>query len=242
MKLISFSLWGDDPKYLVGAVRNAERAATIYPCWRCRFYCGSAVDGATLARLRSLPHVEVVSMQSPGDWNGTLWRFAAASDPAVSVMLSRDADSRLSQRERDAVDAWLASDKDFHVMRDHPWHDVPILAGLWGVRNGLLREMQELIAAYPSQGGRRVDQSFLAAVVLPLVRERWLEHDSYVPGKPFPTRRRFREFVGQPFDADDRPLINGPTSLEAFLRRSARRVLNLAKRGRAGRGGASARS
>jgi hypothetical protein len=226
VKLISFSLWGDDPKYLVGAVRNAELAPSVYPGWRCRFYCGTSVGGATLERLRSLPHVEVVLMPEPGDWNAMFWRFAPASEPGVKVMLSRDADSRLSPRERAAVDAWLASDKDFHVMRDHPHHNVPILGGLWGVRNGLLREMQALIAAYPKQPVWQVDQWFLAAVVLPLVRERWLEHDGYFARRPFPTRRRWREFVGQPFDADDRPLVSGPTSLEASLRRAARRALD----------------
>ena len=38
MKLITFSLWGQDPKYLVGAIRNAELASEIYPDWICRFY------------------------------------------------------------------------------------------------------------------------------------------------------------------------------------------------------------
>ena len=38
-----------------------------------------------------------------------------------------------SQRERDAVDEWIASNKTFHIMRDHIWHDgIEILAGMWG--------------------------------------------------------------------------------------------------------------
>jgi hypothetical protein len=28
---IAFSLWGENPKYLVGAVRNAELAPLLYP-------------------------------------------------------------------------------------------------------------------------------------------------------------------------------------------------------------------
>jgi hypothetical protein len=235
MKLISFSLWGQDPKYVVGALRNAQLSATFYPGWRCRFYCGSSVDPGVLERLRGMPHVEVVAMPEPGDWNGMFWRFMPASEPDVSVMLSRDTDSRLSARERAAVDAWLASDKDFHVMRDHPWHNVPILGGLWGVRNGLLRQMRDLIAAYPKRPAWQVDQEFLAAVIMPLVRDRWLEHDGYFARKPLPTWRRGREFVGQPFDAADRPLISGPTGLEAGLRRAARRARDFVRGARAGR-------
>jgi hypothetical protein len=241
MRLISFSLWGHDPKYTVGAVRNAELAPRIYPGWRCRFHCGRSVDDATLETLRGFRHVDVVMMDTPGDWNGMFWRFAPAADPDVSVMLSRDTDSRLSLRERAAVDAWLASGKDFHAMRDHPQHGVPILGGMWGVRNGLLREIQELIAAFPKQAVWQVDQWFLAAVVHPRVRERWLEHDPYFARKPFPTWRRWREFVGQPFDAQDRPLISGPTSLEASLRHAARRVRDYVRAARGRRVAASAR-
>ena len=36
------------------------------------------------------------------------------------------------QRERDAVNEWLESNKTFHVMRDHPWQGSEILAGMWG--------------------------------------------------------------------------------------------------------------
>jgi hypothetical protein len=223
LKLLSFSLWGEDPRYLVGALRNAELAASLYPGWRCRFCCGASVAAETLRRLRAHPHVEVVEMPEPGDWTGLFWRFLAAGDPRVSVMLSRDADSRLNTRERAAVDAWLASDKDVHVMRDHPRHDVPILGGLWGVRNARLREIGPLVAAFPKQNAWQTDQRFLAEVVAPRVREHWLEHDPYFAGRPFPVRRRGREFVGQPFDAQDNPLILGPTENEQRLRDWARR-------------------
>lgn len=36
--------------------------------------------------------------------------------------MSRDSDSRIIPREEDAVREWLASDRMFHIMRDHPWH------------------------------------------------------------------------------------------------------------------------
>ncbi|KAK8405419.1 hypothetical protein O3P69_001755 [Scylla paramamosain] len=45
-----------------------------------------------------------------------------------------DVDSRVSQREVAAVEEWLASRKMFHVMRDHPSHNVPVLGGMWDAR------------------------------------------------------------------------------------------------------------
>jgi len=35
-KVISYSIWGDNPKYATGAIK-------IYPDWICRFYVGQSV-------------------------------------------------------------------------------------------------------------------------------------------------------------------------------------------------------
>ena len=45
------------------------------------------------------------------------------------MVLFRDLDSRPSQREKAAVEQWLRSKHAFHVMRDHPGHDMAMLAG-----------------------------------------------------------------------------------------------------------------
>ena len=57
------------------------------------------------------------------------WRFKVANDPSVGRFLVRDVDSVIGEREKAAVDAWLASDKWFHVMRDWWTHTDLILAG-----------------------------------------------------------------------------------------------------------------
>jgi hypothetical protein len=53
-------------------------------------------------------------------------------DDMVDTVMSRDSDSRIIPREEDAVREWLTSDKIFHIMRDHPWQCVNILAGIIG--------------------------------------------------------------------------------------------------------------
>ena len=53
-------------------------------------------------------------------------------------MVSRDLDSRITAREAAAVADWLASDKAFHFMRDHPAHSIEILGSGWGVRQSPL--------------------------------------------------------------------------------------------------------
>ena len=74
-KIISFSLWGDNPKYTIGAIKNAHLAKTIYSGWVCRFYVGKSVPEDIVVQLRSCDNTELVEMDEEGDWRGMFWRF-----------------------------------------------------------------------------------------------------------------------------------------------------------------------
>jgi hypothetical protein len=63
------------------------------------------------------------------------WRFLVLGDPTVEKFAVRDLDSRLSQRERMAVEEWENSAFPFRGMRDHPEHSVPLMGGMWGGDN-----------------------------------------------------------------------------------------------------------
>ena len=204
-KTINFSLWGDNPKYTIGAIKNAELAKSIYPGWICRFYCGKSVPYNIIDELKKIENVEVVLMGEEGDWTGMFWRFYACEDS--DVMISRDTDSRLNLREKFAVDEWLNSDKDFHIMRDHPYHTAFILGGMWGCRNGILKDIKKLIDEYVKGDFWQVDQNFLREKIYPLVVSNSFVHDSYFNIEPnkknFPFNRNNKEFVGDVFDENN---------------------------------------
>ena len=201
-KVISFSLWGDNPKYTIGAIKNAELIDTIYPGWIGRFYCGKSVPIDIIEILKTYTNVEVIEMEENGDWSGMFWRFYACEDS--DVMISRDTDSRLNLREKNAVDEWLNSDKDFHIMRDHPYHNALILGGMWGVRNGILKNIVDLIKNYNKGDFWQVDQNFLREQIYPFVVNTSFVHDSYHNinswSKNFSIERIDQEFVGDVFD------------------------------------------
>jgi hypothetical protein len=202
-KIISFSLWGDIPRYTEGAIRNAELALEVYSDWICRYYIGKNTPIEIIGRLNEFDNTELYIMNEPGDWTGMFWRFCAASDLDVDVMISRDVDSRLTLREKFAVDEWLESDKDFHIMRDHPYHNAPILGGMWGVRNGLLLDMVEDIAKYSKGDFWQVDQNFLRECVYSKIKDEAFVHDEYFEKNLFPVERESGYFVGQAFDEND---------------------------------------
>lgn len=179
-KIISFSLWGDNPKYTIGAIKNAHLAKTIYSGWICRFYVDKSVPEDIVVQLRSCDNTELVEMDEEGDWRGMFWRFFAADDPHA-IVISRDTDSRLSMREKAAVDAWLASDKDFHIMRDHPSHRARILGGMWGAKNGILSGIIiKRISKYKKENFWQIDQNFLADRIYPLIKKKALVHDTFL--------------------------------------------------------------
>lgn len=210
-KIISFSLWGNNPKYTIGAIRNAELTNTIFNGWISRFYCGLSVPMNIIDKLRCIDNCEVIIMDVSGNLDGAFWRFNAISDNDVDVIISRDCDSRLGSREKDAVDEWLNSDKLFHIMRDHPCHGIEILAGMWGVKSPLLKNMNDLVVNYNKNNFYQDDQIFLKNIIYPLVKDQSIIHDEFfnynINKKQFPNKRDGLAFVGEIFDENENPIM-----------------------------------
>ena len=178
--IIAFSLWGNNPRYLEGALRNATLTSDIYPGWRCRFYCDDTVP-ANIRQTLQQKGSEVILMPRPKNfYDGLFWRFLVADDPKVNLYLIRDCDAVINVKERVAVDEWLASDRYFHVMRDFYSHTEVILAGMWGGVANVLPPMPTLRDQFlPTTGATSTyDQLFLREQVWPTVRQSCLIHDS----------------------------------------------------------------
>lgn len=191
MKVIAFSVWGSDVRFIRGAVSNINLAPLYYPGWKCRIYCGSDIPMNWREELEKAGFQVLIRSALYGPHDGLFWRFESAFDPQVETFISRDCDSRLNPREAAAVADWLASGKKLHTMRDHYEHIVPILGGMWGCHYWPL--FSKLLNQWKRFGNMGDDQEFLKEVVWPLVRERdAVAHDLYTqdtlvqtPGGPF---------------------------------------------------------
>lgn len=197
-KIISFSLWGNNPKYTFGALYNANLAKIIYPDWLCRFYVGSDVSKDILCRLSDLSNTEIIEKNSANDWTGMFWRFEASSD--ADIVIFRDTDSRLNMRECAAVNEWLSKDKTFHIMRDHPHHVFPILGGMWGYKQNPQYNIVKLLREFVPTNQYGTDYNFLANVLYPIIGNDKTVHDPFFDKIDFPTPRYNKEFVGDVFD------------------------------------------
>jgi len=207
--VVAFSLWGDHPMYWMGALENIKLVNKYFPSWFCRFYIDKDCKKELIESIKG-DNVEVVLVDSKDSFHGMFWRFWAAEDSDVDVFLSRDCDSRISDREVSAINEWLESDKDFHIMRDHPYHTVAILGGMWGCRNGIIRNIGliNMINNWTKFSIKGCDQDFLGQFVYPLVKDNSIEHSEFglrYGGdiRPFPTKRIDYEFVGDVFDENN---------------------------------------
>lgn len=178
--VITFSLWGDDPTYVHGAIVNARIAPNLYYGWRTRFYCDKTVPVGALEEMKR-HGAEVIMIDDPVLMSiKPMWRFLASDDPNVDWFICRDADSRLNAQELMAVEAWVHSGKPFHVMRDHIYHMELMLAGMWGGMAGVLPNLREVILGHQKYFNNRFsDQAFLKDFVWPLIKDKVLVHDSY---------------------------------------------------------------
>ena len=200
-KVVAVSLWGNDLRYVKGAIKNAHLSAKYYPDWEFRVYAETHLH----EYLKDIPAKVLAPIR--GWANGRFWRFAPAFEADVDAMISRDCDSRISSREASCVEEWLASDKKFHVIRDHERHyDFPMLAGMWGVRGGLPQEIKTSISEWSKDASAYlVDQIWLGNKI-------WLESNAitnvFVHGAKEKTLNTNPglDFVGQGYDQNDEPI------------------------------------
>jgi hypothetical protein len=197
-------------------------APAVYPGWTVRVYYNSSVPLPVLYELRGLD-VEVVDMSS-SPLPAMQWRFLPMDDAEVSHFIVRDADSRLSVRERDAVKEWMQSGRAFHMMRDHPHHRLQFMGGMWGATGGAVPEMGTKIRDF-NRGGRfsnawGKEQNFLNAVLTRFLNaNNSLNHDAFYCERRFvgltlgfPTARLTEDHVGSIYGAGNHRLTGCPST------------------------------
>ncbi len=204
-QVMAFSLFGDQPRYCETAKLNVMAAQQLLPQWTCRFYVDDTVPVGVRDALRTLgAQVLEVDAADRQTLSGLMWRFLVLEDDSVDRFLIRDADSLISRREVAAIEAWLQSDRFFHLMRDYFSHTELLLAGMWGGCGGVFKNLRQQMVDFVAQGqylGQRVvDQHFLRMHIWPTVRQSLLSHDpvfGFMHGQDFPPHEA--QDMGQEF-------------------------------------------
>jgi hypothetical protein len=136
-KVIAYSLYGNEKHFFEKLKQLASKISKEFPGWTMRVYyddqtvdpsvicqieCAKReasdqyLDNADLCNINKIPY-DLESTWSAGYMHGMMWRWLPIGDSFVDVISSRDADSRIIQREIDSTNAWLKSNTLFHIMR-----------------------------------------------------------------------------------------------------------------------------
>jgi len=220
-KIISFSVWGSNPKYAEAAYQNLLLQPKIYPGWICRFYMDETVPSSLRTKLEEGGAEIVMMPKSDGNY-GLFWRFEPLKDTTIERFIVRDSDSRLNIREAAAVKEWEESGKEFHIMRDHPQHGAKICGGMWGATSEFINKIEKnydsLLIIFLStltfnkiftQRGKyfNCDQPFLWSVVWPRIMNSHIAHIKDLPNlrfigneRLFPIENPDGMFVGEPIE------------------------------------------
>ncbi len=215
-KIISFSLWGNNRKYLIGALENMKCQSELFPDWICRFYCHTDVDKSWLLDLSERGAEVIIKYENPVVRHmhapGMFWRFEVLKDKEIERCLVRDTDGRLTQREKNCVIDWEKSGREFHIIRDHVMHSTRIMGGVWGATNALISRINydELLDSFSRMtyvNMYATDQEFLARVIYPLIKDNVCIHDDWYrfpDEKPckIPHVRVGNEYIGMPYEVD----------------------------------------
>lgn len=198
-RAISMSVYGDKPRYCAGVVRNCIIAPHVFEDWQVVLHYDDSVPSPVIEECKKYGAI----CENCTSWGmpGVFWRFCV--NDIARRWICRDADGRLSVRDLAAVEAWIASGKKWHVVRDDPAAlPTPILAGLWGgFETGV--KMRDLIQAWPFSIAYGDDQKFLAERVWPMLNGNAMVH-SIVGDNPVPRARVGHYYLGQVWDEGER--------------------------------------
>lgn len=156
-KVISYSFYGRNSKYSNNLEGIVELMRLKYKGYTARVHYDSSINLAMRCHLEcEYPDVmdfcnmnafstdvgELIVTTPPEEtkraklvdmshMHKMMWRFLPVGDSFVDIFMSRDTDSYFSDREIDAVNQWLASNKPVHIMRG--------ILGLFFLQNYYLR-------------------------------------------------------------------------------------------------------
>lgn len=209
MNVFSFTLYGSNPKYVRGMIDNVNLINQKFPTWYTYIYYFDIPQWA-YKFLRSSLNVKMIPAEFH-DIRARMERYYPIDEPGVAVMIVRDSDSRIHERDEWCIHRFLESDKVLHMIRDHPHHNWKIMSGLWGLKKvGVPFSFRGTVHAYI--GSHKIiwcsDMDFLGDTVYPLLVNGSLVHgmirmspEETVVDIPFPVVNH--DFCGQVMDYPD---------------------------------------
>jgi hypothetical protein len=213
-KYISYCLYGNNPKYFVGAEKNILINKKLLPDWKSIIYYDSNeipidfVDkieklGGIMEDVSKLSITKSVNYQM-------FWRYFIFEKNCLSIV--RDLDSRISNREVEYINKWINSFSNYFIIRDHPWQS-KVPGGLFGIKNS--KNFWEFFQDFVLKNklGWGVDQTMLGQYI-DNIEEQNISYFGFDKKSTYIDRDDKNFFIGIQLDETDNPV--SPNSVLAL--------------------------
>ena len=134
VNVFSYCIHGAHDKYCLGLIKNLEQIAIFYPDFETHIAVGNDVPDHYIQKYRAFKNTKLTIHSDITGGRLMSYRFFPIDNPDVDIMMSRDADSRLTERDRWCIDQFLQSDYTIFTIRDHYYHCTQLMGGQWGMR------------------------------------------------------------------------------------------------------------
>lgn len=209
-KIISMSVFGNNPRYIVGGKRQYELAKKYYPDWKVRIYTDN------IDNFKDLDNIDLIEITDSSF--GMFWRFLPMFEDKDNIVMVRDSDSRITPREVQCIEEWLDSGKSFHTFKDHDAHyNFPIIGCSFAYKGTFSKDLLNFMTKYMNENkSYGNDENFLRDYIYPLIKDDILIH-SMREGWFGETRKKLKNkysFCGNGYYENDMPIY--PESFTDF--------------------------
>lgn len=166
MKVFSFCIYGTERNYYDGLLENIKIIQEYFPDFEIYIYKGECDSSWIFEGKR----VRVIETNSSGLVN-VLYRFLPLGE--IDVGFVRDADSRITERDRWCIQEFLKSSKKYHIIRDHYWHRSKIMAGMFGWKKICSEKINIPLSDNLVYG---FEEIYLSNIIYPLIKSETLVH------------------------------------------------------------------
>jgi len=184
MKIISYTIFGDENWYRNGLLNNIEIANNLFSDWTVRVYLCEKIEKKFINKVSKYKNVELIIKKENYPYEGLLWRMLPMQEGHEAVIV-RDCDTRLFQRDKNLVDDWMSLKYKYHICRDTPGSSNVMLAGLYGGKkpNLIIEDKFHKWRERYIKGKKSLylwDQGFLAKHIYPYVRDNLIVYSEHV--------------------------------------------------------------
>ena len=202
-RIVSYSLYGNKEKYLVGMLHNIRVIHERMPGWTVRIYLNNQVPPEYVHNLMKDTGIEVITVDDtavkPGNGAGTFWRFLALCEPDKDVVIV-DADNELDPPQIHEILQFFAHKGRPYMFtgRTWPWPSRHVGAGYIFKKKqiGAMPFTADQVIHWPLRVPFGADEYFTTLMIgetLPL-RDLNIRHD---PSLPFVRNRVASRFASR---------------------------------------------